>query len=97
MRRRTVAWGSGLYSGSTPTGPQLRIGTPQAVGDLDKAIIRRYIKRNINKITYCYEKALLATPGLEGTVTTQFFISPDTGCSPATLLLLHHKLPITNH
>jgi hypothetical protein len=84
VRRRTVAWGSGLYSGSTPTGPQLRIGTPQAVGDLDKAIIRRYIKRNINKITYCYEKALLATPGLEGTVTTQFFISPTGSVSTAS-------------
>ena len=40
------------------------------------AIIRRYIKRNIQKITYCYEKQLLASPGLEGTVNTQFFISP---------------------
>jgi outer membrane biosynthesis protein TonB len=57
--------------------PQVRIGQPQSVGDLDKAIIRRYIKRNIQKITYCYEKQLLARPGLEGTVSTQFFISPN--------------------
>lgn len=56
--------------------PQVSLGQPQSVGDLDKAIIRRYIKRNINKITYCYEKELLAKPSLEGTVSTQFFISP---------------------
>ena len=53
------------------------IGQPNAQGDLDKAIIRRYIKRNIQKITYCYEKQLLAKPGLAGTVSTQFFITPN--------------------
>ncbi len=53
------------------------IGQPAAVGDLDKAIIRRYVKRAIPKITYCYEKELLANAGLSGTVQTQFFISPD--------------------
>ncbi len=75
--------GSGYGSGSGRGGmrgrqssvPQVRIGQPTANGDLDKAIIRRYIKRNISKITYCYEKQLLARPGLEGTVNTQFFIS----------------------
>jgi hypothetical protein len=42
---------------------------------LDKEIIRRYVKRNIEKITYCYEKELLANPGLEGTVTVNFILS----------------------
>ena len=57
--------------------PVVRIGQPNAQGDLDKAIIRRYIKRNIQKITYCYEKELLASPELAGTVSAQFFITPD--------------------
>ena len=35
------------------------------------------VRRNIEKISYCYEKQLLANPGLEGTVNTQFFISPN--------------------
>ena len=43
---------------------------------LDKQIIRRYIKRNIDKIKYCYEKELLAKPGLEGSVRVSFFITP---------------------
>jgi hypothetical protein len=42
---------------------------------LDKEIIRRYVKRNIEKITYCYEKELLAQPGLEGTVTVNFTLN----------------------
>ena len=42
---------------------------------LDPQIIRRYIKRNIEKIRYCYESELLANPGLEGTVTAEFLLS----------------------
>jgi hypothetical protein len=72
-----VGSGRGGMRGRQSSVPQVRIGQPQSVGDLDKAIIRRYIKRNISKITYCYEKQLLARPGLEGTVSTQFFISPN--------------------
>jgi hypothetical protein len=52
------------------------IGQPTGTG-FDKAIIRRYIKRNIDKIGYCYEKQLLAKPGLDGTVTVSFFIMPN--------------------
>ncbi len=76
LRRAVATYGVGHRSGGAPSGPQVRIGQPQSVGDLDKAIIRRYIKRNIQKITYCYEQALLATPSLEGTVRTQFVIGP---------------------
>jgi hypothetical protein len=60
---------------NVPKGPT--IGEVKISGDLDKAIIRRYIMRSYNKISYCYEKQLLANPTLEGTVKIQFFISPD--------------------
>ncbi|MBA3397465.1 MAG: AgmX/PglI C-terminal domain-containing protein [Deltaproteobacteria bacterium] len=46
-------------------------------GDLDKAIIRRYIKRHMTAITYCYEKELIAKPTLHGTVTAEFLIAAD--------------------
>jgi hypothetical protein len=92
----TLGHGSGTGQGyGTGTGrggmrararavPEVRIGQPQATGDLDKAIIRRYIKRSIARITYCYEKQLLARPGLEGTVRTQFTISPSGAVSSST-------------
>ncbi|HTR49542.1 MAG TPA: AgmX/PglI C-terminal domain-containing protein [Kofleriaceae bacterium] len=60
-----------------PAVPTVAITEGQVLGDLDKSIIRRYIKRNLEKITYCYEHELLAKPELAGTITVQFFIQPD--------------------
>ncbi len=56
--------------------PKPIIGQPTGGGDLDKSIIRRYIKRNIDKIGYCYEHELLAHPTLAGTISVEFFITP---------------------
>ena len=56
--------------------PRVRIGNATATGDLDKNIIRRYIRRKLPRIKYCYEKQLLVKPGLKGTVVTNFQISP---------------------
>lgn len=56
--------------------PVVAEGQPNAQGDLDKAIIRRFVKQNLPKIRYCYEKELLAVPNLQGTVQVQFFIAP---------------------
>src|SRR5664279_2883307 len=67
---------SGGMRGRSASAPTVSIGQPNAKGDLDPAIIRRYIKRNIQKLEYCYEKQLLAKPGLAGTVQAQFFIKP---------------------
>jgi hypothetical protein len=68
--------GSGGMRGRA-NGPSVKIGQPGATGSLDKAIIRRYIRRNIQKLTYCYEKELLTTPGIKGTVTVDFRIDTD--------------------
>ena len=72
-----VGGGRGGMRGRTAAVPSVSIGQPNAEGDLDKAIIRRYIKRNIQKIQYCYEKQLLTKPTLAGTVSAQFFITPN--------------------
>jgi hypothetical protein len=69
---------------STLGATKVAIGQPNAQGDLDKAIIRRYIKRNIMKIQYCYEKQLLSKPNLTGTIQTQFFIDPDGNVASAS-------------
>jgi hypothetical protein len=72
-----VGGGRGGMRGRTAAVPSVSIGQPSSSGDLDKAIIRRYIKRNLQKIQYCYEKQLLAKPTLSGTVSSQFFITPN--------------------
>jgi hypothetical protein len=59
------------------TGPVVRFGTPIVTGDLDKAIVRRYLRRNAPKLKYCYEKELAAKPELSGTVASTWTISPD--------------------
>ena len=71
-----VGGGRGGMRGRTSAVPSVSIGQPTSQGDLDKAIIRRYIRRNLQKITYCYEKELLAKSNLAGTVSTNFFITP---------------------
>jgi len=55
-------------------GPGVRIGQPTVTGELDPAVIRRYLKRNLMKIKYCYEKELLAAPALEGKVDATWTI-----------------------
>jgi hypothetical protein len=82
-----VAGAKVIGMGSAPTGEQLArrghkitalaFGQPMAQGDLDKALIRKVVKGARTKVTYCYEKALVASPTLAGTVTVQFFIKPD--------------------
>jgi len=53
------------------------LGQPASNGDLDKTEIRKVVKTAKQKITYCYEKTLLAKPSIHGTVQVQFFIKPD--------------------
>ncbi len=69
-----ISCGGGGMRGRRATVPVVTIGLPTVTGDLDKAIIRRYIKRNMMKLTYCYEKQLLAKPKLQGTVRVEFVI-----------------------
>ncbi|MEO8699872.1 MAG: AgmX/PglI C-terminal domain-containing protein [Kofleriaceae bacterium] len=46
-------------------------------GGLDRSIIKRYVHRALPKIQYCYDKELLATPALAGTVATSFVVGRD--------------------
>ncbi len=69
--------GTGLRK-RKPVLPKVVLSPPTvcgASGCLDKELIRRYIRRNIEKISYCYERQLLATPGLEGTVVANFTLN----------------------
>jgi hypothetical protein len=69
--------GRGGMRGRKASAPEVRIGNASATGDLDKNIIRRYIRRKLPQIKYCYEKQLIVKPTLSGTVVTQFQISPE--------------------
>jgi outer membrane biosynthesis protein TonB len=71
---------TGLHAGGGSSGPPRVTISEPTVGPsaaLDPAIIRRYIRRHLPKIQYCYEKELLSAPGLEGRVNVRFSIGAD--------------------
>ncbi|HTJ41980.1 MAG TPA: AgmX/PglI C-terminal domain-containing protein [Kofleriaceae bacterium] len=61
--------------GHDPVAPPVKIGPPVISDDNVGPVIQRYIKRYRDRIGYCYEKALLGNPNLEGTVNSAFVIS----------------------
>ena len=63
----------GMHGRSAVAPPVVHIGHPQGP-DGFQAIIRRYIRRHLPEISYCYEKALLARHDLAGTVTATFLL-----------------------
>jgi hypothetical protein len=60
-----------------PPPPMARLGQPTITGDLGADLVRRYLKRNLTRITGCYQSALADEPGLQGTVTISFTITAD--------------------
>jgi hypothetical protein len=53
------------------------VGVAHGVGELDKTIIRRHVKRNLPRVRGCYERGLLSNPALAGGVELHFTIAPD--------------------
>lgn len=76
--------GGGRHYADDSFVPDVRLGpTPTVTGDLDPAIVRRYLKRNIQKVLYCYEKQLLSRATIRGTMTATFTIAPNGTVSDA--------------
>lgn len=70
----------GALRGRAATAPTVAIGAPMvAAGSLDKALIRRYVRRRSGSIQYCYEKRLPSSPKLAGTVMVHFTINSAAG------------------
>ena len=60
-------------------------GDPIILGALDKSLIDAVIKRNMNKIGYCYQRELTNSPYLEGKITVKFVIAKDGTVSKASI------------
>jgi hypothetical protein len=63
-----------VCKGHDPVPPPVHIGRPQGDPDVG-AVVQRYIKQYKDQIGYCYEKALLGNPDLEGTVNVSFLLA----------------------
>jgi hypothetical protein len=79
-----VGAGRGGLRGRIARAPTVQIGRPTVVGELHRDIIRRYVRRAMPQLTYCYERALITDQRLRGAVSTRFTISPDGRVSGAT-------------
>lgn len=64
----------GKIAGPTPV---VTGSAPVVLGSLDKSLIGRVVKRNMNAIRYCYQRELQKTPVLGGRVAMKFTIEPD--------------------
>jgi FHA domain len=76
--------GKGGWRGREAAVPKVDISRPEPSDGLDRAIIKRYVKRQLAQISYCYESELLVKPNLEGTVTVQFLITSSGTVSQST-------------
>ncbi len=57
--------------------PKVKIGAVTAKGGLDKAIVLRYLRRQLARITYCYEKTLVEPRPPRGTMKITFAVEAD--------------------
>lgn len=61
-------------------GTEVKMSDPtvkSAGGTVDRMIVKRYLRRDLSKYRYCFEKQLAIDPSLAGTLTVTFTILPD--------------------
>jgi hypothetical protein len=64
-------------------------GDLTATGDVDKDAVRHVVKQNLQKLQLCYEKTLLANPGISGKVVVSFTIGIEGSVSDVTATGIH--------
>ncbi|MCE9576756.1 MAG: AgmX/PglI C-terminal domain-containing protein [Deltaproteobacteria bacterium] len=64
--------------------PRIAIGQPATRGGVSAAEVRTRLAENTARLTYCYEKWLLADPALAGTIALTFTIAPSGAVTAAS-------------
>ncbi|MBW2734392.1 MAG: TonB family protein [Deltaproteobacteria bacterium] len=76
--RRPGGWSTGTAR-LRPRRPQrlppIGVGIPTIRGALDRSIVRRYIRQNIQQFKYCYTRSLQQNAKLQGRVVVKFIIA----------------------
>jgi len=64
-----------------------RVATPKVtvMGSLDRSFIQKTIRRHLNAIRYCYQRALPKNPTLEGKLSVKLVIGEDGSVQSATV------------
>ncbi len=81
--RKLSGNGKGIR-GRVSRDPIIKIKTPNCgVAGCDKNLIGRYVRRQRRRIRNCYERAMITSPNLSGTITARFLIHPNGKVSSA--------------
>jgi hypothetical protein len=59
-----------------PRSTTVLAGEPTVRGALSPEVVRRVVRRHVEEVRYCYERALAGHPGLAGRVTVQLVVGP---------------------
>jgi len=82
-------WGAGApasgYRPRRPSDARVKIQTPTTSGVLPDVVVRRILRQHTPRLRYCYEKALINHPGLEGKVVANFVVDPKGNVSSVAL------------
>lgn len=81
--------GGGTSRGNHSNVPVVKFGQQTVTGPLDKEIVRRIVRRNANKIRYCYEKRLQVDPSAAGKLVVTFTITPNGTVATASAKGVH--------
>tara|TARA_R110002073_G_scaffold334897_1_gene525486 strand:+ start:35347 stop:37791 length:2445 start_codon:yes stop_codon:yes gene_type:complete len=69
--------GSGAGAGGVPAPNRLLLGNATVRGGLDKALVRRYVRRKLARLRYCFDKQHVISPLSKTAMTLRFQIAPD--------------------
>lgn len=86
--------GYGGGGGSSKDKQASRVGleVTSVEGGLDREIIRRVLRQNLNQVRYCYQQGLARNPALAGALTVRIAIAPDGAVSAVTIVEGAEKL-----
>ena len=76
--------GSGKLSGRSSVTPTVQLGEVKLVGELDRALIRRAVRRHLAQIRHCYELSLVKNVDLAGAMTIDFVVDSKGAVAKAT-------------
>lgn len=69
--------GGDLIYGPRALTPNVRLKTPEVVGNMDKRIVQKIVRQRTGEMRACYEKELIKTKDLSGELKLQWIILSD--------------------
>lgn len=69
--------GQGYGRGAGRPAPTVRLGIVNTTGSLDRSVAERIVRRNLNRIRFCYERERSSAPALTGQLSIRLDVGAD--------------------